>query len=143
MPEKKSYKRPAMRKLGQGYTYYTLSSSDPTTRHMTVVLNEPLIMQSGTFDVVCSCKGWTRHKHCWHADEAFEQAEVFVDPVRTDLETALWMLVEYVDEDVIHGDTRLSDLLQKYSDKPYCAFCGDPIEAEVQMCSVVRGECKP
>ena len=66
--------RPAMRKLGIGEAFWTISASNPAQRHMTVVLEAPLVLQSGIYDSVCSCMGWTRHKHCWHTDEAEEVA---------------------------------------------------------------------
>lgn len=140
---KKNYKRPAMRKLGHGYAYITLSTSNPAQRHITVVLKEPLVMQSGTYDVVCSCMGWTRHKHCWHADEAFMQTDLEVDPVRADLDLALQLLEEYVHVIPFHSDPRIKGLVEKYSTETMCAFCGTLIKSDDQQCQSTEGTCKP
>lgn len=72
----KTYNRPAMRKLGNAEVFLTVSSSNPIQRHMTAVLESPLVLKSGMYDSVCSCMGWTRHKHCWHTDQAEETASV-------------------------------------------------------------------
>ena len=92
----KTYNRPPMRDLGDGKAFITTSASNPMQRHITVVLDTPLAMSNGLHEVVCSCRGWINHKHCWHSDEVF--MEVGSRPTREELEQELANLKELVKE---------------------------------------------
>lgn len=99
----KAYAKPAMRKLGVGEAFWTISSSNPAQRHMTVVLEAPLVLQSGIYDSVCSCMGWTRYKHCWHTDNAEEVSTAqsrFYDAVN---------LLEVIHSRYLHGDGTINE----------------------------------
>jgi hypothetical protein len=49
----------------------TMSTSSPGLFHFTIELEKPVIFKryGGEVTILCTCKGFTNHRKCWHVEE--------------------------------------------------------------------------
>lgn len=48
----------------------THSKTSPGTFHFTMELEQPVLFKrfGGEVSILCTCKGFTNHRKCWHCD---------------------------------------------------------------------------